>query len=348
MSQPSLDARAVVRAADAMTTQLRRIADALSTPTAVITDGVTTPLDDAPTTTVAPPRIAQWIKSPATESARTALEMLTKPEGCEQHPTAGSVGPYCLACTVVPPPARKIAHHVPAEAYTAWTEQEPAADEDQALRWARRESLLVLLSRLQRGRTLTEDEARTLRHHVETEMRDADTARATINRMRRTNRMVNGGARDSRERAERAEAAAEEQRRRADLAETELRTLRAGLRANGADPTQLQNLWAQISLRNRQWREAKREAALTRSMLEAEGGDVALVDEMLATVAKAEGDAREARAAIERVRALHTRQTVQTTGGPADACSSCELDSMSYPWPCPTAEALDGSEQPTP
>lgn len=61
-------------------------------------------------------------------------------------------------------------------------------------------------------------------------------------------------------RAERAEKAAEKQRRRADIAETELRTLRAGLRANGADPTQLQNLWAQIRLRNRQWREAKQRA----------------------------------------------------------------------------------------
>ncbi|PBC80150.1 hypothetical protein BX265_4986 [Streptomyces sp. TLI_235] len=41
------------------------------------------------------------------------------------------------------------------------------------------------------------------------------------------------------------------------IARGELRTLRAGLRAAGADPTQLQNLWAQIHMRNRQWREAK-------------------------------------------------------------------------------------------
>ncbi|WP_405960782.1 hypothetical protein OG235_27855 [Streptomyces sp. NBC_00024] len=61
-------------------------------------------------------------------------------------------------------------------------------------------------------------------------------------------------------RAEKAEKAAKNQRRRADIAETELRVLRAGLRANGADPTQIQNLWAQIRLRNRQWRDEKQRA----------------------------------------------------------------------------------------
>jgi hypothetical protein len=61
-------------------------------------------------------------------------------------------------------------------------------------------------------------------------------------------------------RSERAEKAAKKQALRAKLAETELRTLRAGLRANGADPTQIQNLWAQISLRNRQWRDEKQRA----------------------------------------------------------------------------------------
>lgn len=57
-------------------------------------------------------------------------------------------------------------------------QQAPAADEDQTLRWTRREALLVLLTRLQRGRALTADEAGTLRHHVETEIREADTARS--------------------------------------------------------------------------------------------------------------------------------------------------------------------------
>jgi hypothetical protein len=61
-------------------------------------------------------------------------------------------------------------------------------------------------------------------------------------------------------RSEKAAKAAKAQRQRADIAETELRVLRAGLRANGADPTQIQNLWAQIRLRNRQWREEKQRA----------------------------------------------------------------------------------------
>jgi hypothetical protein len=58
-------------------------------------------------------------------------------------------------------------------------------------------------------------------------------------------------------RSEKAEKAAKNHRSRADTAETELRVLREGLRANGADPTQIQNLWAQIRLRNRQWRTEK-------------------------------------------------------------------------------------------
>ncbi|CAM5237711.1 hypothetical protein [Streptomyces griseomycini] len=46
---------------------------------------------------------------------------------------------------------------------------------------------------------------------------------------------------------------------RAKLAEGELRTLRTAVRALGGDPTQVQNLWAQLRLRNRQWADAKRE-----------------------------------------------------------------------------------------
>lgn len=63
---------------------------------------------------------------------------------------------------------------------TPWldTAASPATDEEQTLRWTRRESLLVLLTRLQRGRALTEEEAGTLRQHVETEIREADTARS--------------------------------------------------------------------------------------------------------------------------------------------------------------------------
>jgi len=113
MTQPSPDARAVVRALDALTTQVRRLADGAATPV------------------VAPSGY--------------------HPTGVRPEPTTAPDTPSPLAAD--------------------------RADDDQKLRWARRESLLVLLTRLQRGRHLTEDEARTLRHHVETEMREADTAR---------------------------------------------------------------------------------------------------------------------------------------------------------------------------
>ncbi|MDX3019897.1 hypothetical protein [Streptomyces acidiscabies] len=48
-------------------------------------------------------------------------------------------------------------------------------------------------------------------------------------------------------------------RLRTRIAESELRTLRTGIRALGGDPTTIQNLWAQLRLRNRQWRDAKQE-----------------------------------------------------------------------------------------
>lgn len=57
------------------------------------------------------------------------------------------------------------------------------ADEE-ALRTARRDALAVLLSRAGRG-VLNPDEAQLLRQHVETEMRDADTARAAAEEIRR-------------------------------------------------------------------------------------------------------------------------------------------------------------------
>jgi hypothetical protein len=51
-----------------------------------------------------------------------------------------------------------------------------SAADDQAARWARREPLLVLLSRMQRG-VLLPQERGLLREAVETELRDGDGAR---------------------------------------------------------------------------------------------------------------------------------------------------------------------------
>ncbi|MGW3511195.1 hypothetical protein [Streptomyces sp. NPDC000994] len=83
-----------------------------------------------------------------------------------------------------------------------------------------------------------------------------ETYRAALARAEQAEELMHAAHQCSNE-AEQARAAAEQ---RADLAEGDVRTLRAGLRANGADPTQIQNLWAQIRLRNRQWREAKQRA----------------------------------------------------------------------------------------
>ncbi|MDT0472983.1 hypothetical protein RM863_12700 [Streptomyces sp. DSM 41014] len=59
------------------------------------------------------------------------------------------------------------------------------ADDEETLRYLRREGLLVLLARLQRGRTLTAAEALALRQHVEAEIREANTAREVARGNRR-------------------------------------------------------------------------------------------------------------------------------------------------------------------
>jgi hypothetical protein len=113
-------------------------------------------------------------------------------------------------------------------------------------------------------------------------------------------------------RSERAERTAKDQRRRADIAETELRVLRTGLRANGADPTQIQNLWAQIRLRNRQWRDEKTRA-------------------------------EQAEAAVERVRALHRKAS---HGDTCVYCAHGQRLGYDTTWPCDTIRALDEPKEP--
>jgi hypothetical protein len=46
-------------------------------------------------------------------------------------------------------------------------------------------------------------------------------------------------------------------RRRAEIAEAELEALRGGIRATGGDPTTVQNVYAQLASRTRQWKEAQ-------------------------------------------------------------------------------------------
>ncbi|MGY1500827.1 hypothetical protein ACW4TU_30320 [Streptomyces sp. QTS52] len=195
--------------------------------------------------------------------------------------------------------------------------------------------LRVLVDRAARG-VLNESEGEALRCRVEQMINGRTTWKAKAEEIEHER---------DRTAAEltRSENARDHLRRRAKTAERDLRTLRTGLRAAGGDPTQIQNLWAQLRLRNRQWAEAKREAKVTLSMLEEEGGDVRLVDEMLATVANAEARARETQAVIERVRkALDDRPPCfdGKTGQPASSYEAGWRDHDRM-----VRYALDGTEQ---
>lgn len=145
-------------------------------------------------------------------------------------------------------------------------------------------------------------------------------------------------------RCERAERAAEKQRRRADIAETELRTLRGGLRANGADPTQLQNLWAQIRLRNRQWREEKQRAEQAEDLLRI-AHDTSNKSE--AERARAVRRAERAKAAIARVRAaVHVADDEDITDWQRGyrACAVNAIHALDEPTPAPDTEATQATE----
>ena len=74
-------------------------------------------------------------------------------------------------------------------------------------------------------------------------------------------------------------------KQRARIAEAELETLRAGLRELGGDPTQVQNLYAQLSSRTRQWKAAE---AVLQAVREAGS-----LGEALAAVAKHDGLTRD-------------------------------------------------------
>lgn len=294
---PSTDAKAVVKAVAALTTQVGRIADTLTTP---VVDGAAHRLEQERNAVALHRQGLISDRELNAVFAATDDGLTTPATTCSASAvtTFGPVGP-CTLRVGHEGPVHKAGHS------TFWRdEQAPSADEEQTLKWARRESLLVLITRLQRGRTLTEEEAGTLRHHIETEIRDADTARAVAaGNKRHVQTLVPALQRAEADANHNADQVADAVRR-AESAERDLRTLRTGIRAAGGDPTQIQNLWAQLRLRNRQWAEAKREVRAVRSMLEEEGGDVRLVDEMLETVANAEARARDEHTESERLRDL--------------------------------------------
>jgi len=202
VSQPSPDAKAVVRAAEALTTQVRRIADALSAP---VIPAETTGDDDACRSVdvdgepvlvrgsgdfteqdakffgeivrAAKRRYEAEVAAPAADEDDDppAACWHTEPgtpcdwDVCRQ-PDRLAAGDHGVDPATTPPLGavlRQRAQQAPAA----------AADEDETIRWSRRESLGILLSRADRS-VLSPAEGRMIRKHVEHEMREADTARA--------------------------------------------------------------------------------------------------------------------------------------------------------------------------
>ncbi|CAL9481034.1 hypothetical protein [Streptomyces sp. enrichment culture] len=106
---------------------------------------------------------------------------------------------------------------------TKASRQQSAADRD-----ARRESLAVILSRIQRGVPITPAEGALLRAHVELEITESNELRRTLGGQQAASRRM---AR----RVEAAEAAIREAEQRAEAAEERARTLEKDARDNGAD-----------------------------------------------------------------------------------------------------------------
>jgi hypothetical protein len=139
VSQPSPDAKAVVRALADLTTQVRRLADARQSDFALTPDAA----DDAPTTAACKER-GPW------GDAHACIRPAQHDGDHEAHDGCGWRGDE--------------------------TNEAPATDED-SLRAARRDSLLVLLSRAERG-VLKPHEAELLRNHVEAEIHEGNTSRS--------------------------------------------------------------------------------------------------------------------------------------------------------------------------
>lgn len=201
MSQPSPDARAVVRALDALTTQVRRLADGTATPVVRVTDDDPTTGEDAFHTLMdvptpapitihlpgQPPLVGTW-HGGGCGRPRESSELVWEPTITfpDRRPPMDPV--HILGIDpgtsdgVATTHVRAIAHHIPAEAYQTWTEQAPAAED--ALRIARRrEAVLNLLNRLDRHDTLTREESALLRIHVADEGLEHDAARTEATRL---------------------------------------------------------------------------------------------------------------------------------------------------------------------
>ncbi|MBZ3909403.1 hypothetical protein [Streptomyces acidiscabies] len=159
MSALSRDARAIVDAVNRVKTEVGRLANALQAPVETTPDGPTTPTDDGRVTRL--------------------TEMLTgvrpEPDTCRSIEVDGETISVRGSGDFTEQDANFFQEIVRAAKRRYEAEHGTADDEDE-LRWTRREALGVLLSRAERG-VLTTAEAAQLRAHMEAEIRDCNTAR---------------------------------------------------------------------------------------------------------------------------------------------------------------------------
>jgi hypothetical protein len=305
MSQPSPDAPAVVRAFDGLTTQVRRIADALSTPVVEQTDAP----DGAPTTG----------SDDGPRCVCGDLIELTGDPAVWRHAPGSIFG--LDAHTPRPPDWLKAGTRdlsIPAQA--------PVADED-AQRTTRRASLRNLLSHAARIRFSVE-EAELLRQLVETEMREADTARAVVADHRVENRALRKKlerygteAQEQRTRAEQSEVVHPEDPAQAttptrvddsgtELAAAEVARLRAGEELGGDYPSPDDTPGQWIWWWNRATAEQRLDVAATvlsnhkaasQCFLENHRSRIARAQKELGELTWVEGELEAAQAALERV-----------------------------------------------
>ncbi|WIC88859.1 hypothetical protein SEA_ONIONKNIGHT_53 [Streptomyces phage OnionKnight] len=173
----SPDGRAVVEAVDRLTTQVKRLADVQSTPV-VVGEMETVGTCDASThglgAATLGPCILRYQHDGPVHQDETGVRWSTAVAAADDAPTTTAVcnepGPWGDAHACVRPAGHDGDHE--GHDGCGWRDSVPDGDEG-ALRTARRDSLLVLLSRAGRMR-LSTDEAALLRQHVETELRDRD------------------------------------------------------------------------------------------------------------------------------------------------------------------------------
>lgn len=359
------DARAVVRAAEALTTQVRRIADAITTPVAVIRDGVLTPLEaEAPA-----PRRAVALATPCVNcthpynwhAGRTGCEFGNETNrcGCTQFSPGQRpepVNPWHILGAQHP--AEHCEHDGPHPGFTCgevdqtrlfweaeWAREAgrkqpaaPAAEED-AQRTARRASMVNLLARAERM-ALSPTDAGRLREHVETEIRDADTARSVAAGNKCHVQVMYGEL--EQERTSSAGLVGKVRELRVQL-ETADQTRAEAQRDRDQHAAVLNEVLAAFVHKVEGYRVPRRSAEVDVATLEKWRSVIAPTVERpwWVDVAEIRAELKEEQGAIERVRHLVTGAAQTTAAGISDH------DIGRYDMAVAVLAALDGTEQPT-